>query len=116
MTKAFVFAGNDTVGNMVADRLCGAGWQRVGDAGVGRLRVDEPLEEIAFDLGQRLRMDRATTMTIINRLQARHFLRREKSPTDGRKQALYLTPQGEAMLTRLADEWRRIGASLDRIL
>ena len=33
MTKAFVFAGNDTVGNMVADRLCGAGWQRVGDAG-----------------------------------------------------------------------------------
>ena len=51
-----------------------------------------------IDLGQRLRMDRATTMTIINRLQARHFLRREKSPTDGRKQALYLTPQGEAML------------------
>ena len=33
MTKAFVFVGNDTVGNMVADRLCGAGWQRVGDAG-----------------------------------------------------------------------------------
>ena len=33
MTKAFVFAGNETVGNMVADRLCGAGWQRVGDAG-----------------------------------------------------------------------------------
>lgn len=51
-----------------------------------------------IDLGQRLRMDRATTMTIINRLQAREFLRREKSPTDGRKQALFLTAEGERML------------------
>jgi DNA-binding MarR family transcriptional regulator len=50
------------------------------------------------DLGQRLRMDRATTMTIINRLQARHYLRREKSPSDGRKQALYLEPLGESVL------------------
>lgn len=53
-----------------------------------------------IDLGQRLRMDRATTMTIINRLQARHYLRREKSPTDGRKQALYLNPEGEAVLAQ----------------
>jgi DNA-binding MarR family transcriptional regulator len=52
------------------------------------------------DLGQRLRMDRATTMTIVNRLQARHYLRREKSPSDGRKQALYLEPQGEAVLIK----------------
>ena len=51
-----------------------------------------------IDLGQRLRMDRATTMTIINRLQARHYLRREKSPTDGRKQALFLTREGEQAL------------------
>jgi DNA-binding MarR family transcriptional regulator len=53
-----------------------------------------------IDLGQRLRMDRATTMTIINRLQARHYLRREKSPTDGRKQALYLDPEGRKALTK----------------
>ena len=51
-----------------------------------------------IDLGQRLRMDRATTMTIINRLQARHYLRREKSATDGRKQALHLEPAGQAAL------------------
>jgi DNA-binding MarR family transcriptional regulator len=51
-----------------------------------------------IDLGQRLRMDRATTMTIVNRLQARHYLRREKSATDGRKQALYLDPPGQAAL------------------
>lgn len=53
-----------------------------------------------IDLGQRLRMDRATTMTIINRLQARHYLRREKSQTDGRKQALFLTREGEAALVK----------------
>lgn len=51
-----------------------------------------------IDLGQRLRMDRATTMTIVNRLQARHYLRREKSVTDGRKQALYLEEAGQAAL------------------
>ena len=51
-----------------------------------------------IDLGNKLRMDRATTMTIVNRLQARHYLRREKSPTDGRKQALFLDPAGEKAL------------------
>lgn len=51
-----------------------------------------------IDLGQRLRMDRATTMTIINRLQARDYLRRERSPVDGRKQALFLTGPGETAL------------------
>ena len=49
-------------------------------------------------LGGRLRMDRATTMTIVNRLQARNFLRRERSASDARKQALYLTDEGAAAL------------------
>ncbi|MFM2302579.1 MAG: hypothetical protein RLZZ84_2315 [Pseudomonadota bacterium] len=52
------------------------------------------------DLAQRLRMDRATTMAIINRLQAKHFLRRDRSEKDGRKQALHLEPEGIAMLAR----------------
>ena len=47
-----------------------------------------------IELGSRLRMDRATTMTIINRLQARGYLRRERSSSDGRKQALHLTAEG----------------------
>ena len=50
------------------------------------------------ELGQRLHMDRATTMTIVNRLQDRGFLRRERSESDGRKQALYLQDEGEAAL------------------
>ena len=49
-------------------------------------------------LGGRLRMDRATTMTIVNRLQERAFMRRERSTSDGRKQALYLTDAGIAAL------------------
>ncbi len=52
------------------------------------------------DLAMRLRMDRATTMAIINRLQARHFLRRDKSPTDGRKQALFLEAAGVTVLAK----------------
>jgi DNA-binding MarR family transcriptional regulator len=51
-----------------------------------------------IDLGGRLRMDRATTMTIVNRLQDRAYLRRERSASDGRKQALYLTVAGAAAL------------------
>jgi DNA-binding MarR family transcriptional regulator len=50
------------------------------------------------DLARRLRMDRATTMGIINRLQARQFLTRGKSTEDRRRQTLYLTAQGEAVL------------------
>ena len=45
-------------------------------------------------VGQRLQMDRATTMTIVNRLQEREYLRRERSTSDARKQALYLTTAG----------------------
>ncbi|MCB5426586.1 MarR family transcriptional regulator [Altererythrobacter sp. CC-YST694] len=62
--------------------------------------VDELPGVSQIDLGQRLRMDRATTMTIINRLQARDYVRRERSETDGRKQALYLTEEGAKALAR----------------
>lgn len=56
-----------------------------------------------IEVGQRLQMDRATTMTIVNRLQERGFLRRERSTSDARKQALYLTKAGgEALATAKA--------------
>lgn len=56
-----------------------------------------------IDLGQRLQMDRATTMTIVNRLQERGYLRRERSTSDARKQALYLTPEGSKALVTAKD-------------
>ena len=51
-------------------------------------------------VGQRLQMDRATTMTIVNRLQERGFLRRERSTSDARKQALFLTAEGGQALAK----------------
>ncbi len=39
-------------------------------------------------------------MAIINRLQAKHFLRRDRSEKDGRKQALHLQPPGIEMLAK----------------
>ena len=61
------------------------------------LVADNPgISQIA--LGGRLRMDRATTMTIVNRLQERAYMRRERSTSDGRKQALYVTDAGVAAL------------------
>ena len=52
------------------------------------------------DIAQRLRMDRATTMGIVNRLERRHYLRRGDSTGDRRRKTLTLTPEGEVMLDR----------------
>lgn len=60
--------------------------------------VDDHPGIAQIDVGQRLQMDRATTMTIVNRLQERGYLRRERSAVDGRKQALFLTKSGERAL------------------
>ena len=62
--------------------------------------VDDHPGIAQIDVGQRLRMDRATTMTIVNRLQEREYLRRERSAIDGRKQALYLTEAGGRALEK----------------
>ena len=45
-------------------------------------------------LAQRMRMDRATTMAIVNRLEAKGYMTRRKSRSDARKQALNLTEAG----------------------
>ncbi len=50
------------------------------------------------DLAQRLQMDRATVMGIINRLQARDYLVRGASETDRRRQTLMLRPAGRQAL------------------
>ena len=53
-----------------------------------------------IELGGRLRMDRATTMTIVNRMQDRGYMRREQSDSDRRKQALFLTQAGAEALAK----------------
>lgn len=58
------------------------------------------------DLAQRMRMDRATTMAIVNRLQERGFVVRGPSLTDRRKQTLNLTPAGQDALVQAKDAIR----------
>ncbi|HZQ02243.1 MAG TPA: MarR family transcriptional regulator [Reyranella sp.] len=53
-------------------------------------------------LARALGIDRSTLVPILNRLQARGFLVRRSSPTDGRTHALGLTPSGEKALARFA--------------
>jgi DNA-binding MarR family transcriptional regulator len=60
--------------------------------------VDDHPDIAQTDLAQRMRMDRATTMAIVNRLEARGFLVRGKSKLDGRKQTLNLTSAGRKAL------------------
>ncbi len=60
--------------------------------------VDDHPDIAQTDLAQRMRMDRATTMAIVNRLQSRGYLVRGQSPTDGRKQTLNLTKDGRKAL------------------
>lgn len=60
--------------------------------------VDDHPDIAQTDLAHRMRMDRATTMAIVNRLEARGYLVRGKSETDGRKQTLNLTDPGREML------------------
>lgn len=59
------------------------------------------------DIGRRLQMDRATTMAIINRLQARAYLVRGRSPHDGRRQTLTLTAEGHEALHRAREAIRQ---------
>jgi DNA-binding MarR family transcriptional regulator len=58
------------------------------------------------DLAQRLRMDRATTMGIVNRLSARGYLRRGPSPVDRRRKTLFLTDEGDETLRRAREAIR----------
>ena len=62
--------------------------------------VDDHPDIAQTDLAKRMRMDRATTMAIVNRLESRGYLVRGKSDTDGRKQTLNLTRHGRKALVR----------------
>lgn len=60
--------------------------------------IDDHPDIAQTDLAQRMRMDRATTMAIVNRLQERGYLVRGASLTDRRKQTLNLTHAGRDAL------------------
>ena len=64
-----------------------------------------------------IEMEESTLYPLLRRLEGQGLLLSEWREEEKRKKRFYrLSPEGEAMLTRLADEWRRIIASLERIL
>ena len=63
------------------------------------LKVNPGVSQIA--LANTLGVDRATMMALIDRLQDRELLYRERSKVDRRRQELYLTDKGRAMLTQV---------------
>lgn len=52
-------------------------------------------------IGRTLGMDRATTMAVVDKLQARKLLTRDRSTHDRRKQEIHLTEKGLALTERL---------------
>ena len=60
--------------------------------------IDDHPDIAQTGVAQRMRMDRATTMAIVNRLESKGYLLRKPSRSDGRKQALNLTDRGRKAL------------------
>lgn len=62
--------------------------------------VDDHPDISQSNLSRLMRMDRATTMAIVNRIERRGYLTRSSVKTDKRKKALNLTDEGRAVLAR----------------
>ncbi len=67
-------------------------------------------------IGKALGMDRATTMLVIDKLQARKLLTRERSSGDRRKQEIYLTEKGLALTEKLTAHAKAHDAELTKSL
>ncbi len=64
-----------------------------------------------------LEMEESTLYPLLRRLETQGLLVSEWRDEDKRKKRFYrLSPNGEAMLARLLDEWRRISRSLEKII
>jgi PadR family transcriptional regulator PadR len=64
-----------------------------------------------------LEIDEGTLYPLLRRLESQGLLVSEWREEDKRNKRFYrLSPNGEAILGQLLDEWRRINASLEQIL
>jgi len=64
-----------------------------------------------------LEMEESTLYPLLRRLEAQGLLVSEWREEEKRRKRFYrLSPEGELMLQRLLDEWRRISRSLDKII
>jgi len=58
---------------------------------------------VQIDIAELLSMDKATTMALVDRLEARNFLERRTSTIDRRRKDLFLTDEGQAVLQEARD-------------
>ena len=56
------------------------------------------------EMAERLQLRHHSVVELVDRLERRQLLRRERSRTDRRQVLLHLTPRGEKILTRLAKQ------------
>lgn len=67
--------------------------------------------------GDGLEMEESTLYPLLRRLETQGLLTSEWREEERRRKRFYrLSPVGEGVLAALADEWRGINASLDKIL
>ena len=67
--------------------------------------------------GDGLEMEESTLYPLLRRLESQGLLTSEWREEEKRKKRFYrLSPMGERVLAALAEEWRGINASLDKIL
>jgi DNA-binding MarR family transcriptional regulator len=62
------------------------------------------LEPSIREIAERLQLRHHSVVELVDRLEKRQFLRRERSRSDRRQVILHLTPRGEKILTRLAQQ------------
>ncbi len=78
--------------------------------------IDDPGED-QVTLAGRVAFDAATSGSVIGRLEAKGWVRREADPTDKRRKLLWVTPEGEQVALRMkravARAQARIVAPLD---
>jgi PadR family transcriptional regulator PadR len=85
---------------------------------LGELRAERygyTLRKALGDAG--LEIDESTLYPLLRRLETQGLLTSEWREEERRNKRFYrLSADGEALLARLADEWRDLNASLDQIL
>ena len=85
---------------------------------LARLKTEQYGYSLRVALGEDgLEMEESTLYPLLRRLESQGLLTSEWREEERRKKRFYrLSPAGEAMLGRLEAEWRRLSASLNRIL
>ena len=85
---------------------------------LARLKTEQYGYSLRVALGEDgLEMEESTLYPLLRRLESQGLLTSEWREEERRKKRFYrLSPAGEAMLGRLEAEWRRLSASLDRML